>query len=131
MHNYSFGFEGVENANVRIGIKHLVVVVFPVDKLQFKELQLLPCLLQLLLPLLQRLLQLLDKSQVLFLAGPLVEQQLELVVLFLHESDALPVFLNHVGKLLLHLLRPLDLLVDHCLHLPLLLSLQLFLPAYH
>jgi hypothetical protein len=39
---YRFGLEGVQNAHVRVGVEHFVVVVLTVYQLQFEEFQLLP-----------------------------------------------------------------------------------------
>ena len=128
MKSYGFGLEGVQDANVGIGVEHLVVVVLSVNEFKLEKLKLLPGPFEFVLPLLKQLLQFLDKPHILLLAGPVIEELFEFVVLFLHEPDPLLVLLDHSGKFVLHLLRPLDLLVHHPLDFLLLLPLQLLLP---
>lgn len=125
---YCFCLEGVQHTYIRIGVEHLIIVIFSVDELKFEELELLPSSLEFFLSLLKQLLQFLYEPHVFLLAGPIIEKLLQLIILFLHESNPLLILLNHSGKLLLHFLSPLNLFIYHSLDLLLLLSLQLLLP---
>jgi hypothetical protein len=50
--HYCFGLEGIQDADIGIGVEHFVIVILSVNKFQFEELQLLPSLLQLFFTLL-------------------------------------------------------------------------------
>jgi hypothetical protein len=56
MDKYRFSLEGIEYTNIRIGAKHLVVIVFSVDEFQLEEFELLPCFFEFLLSLIESLL---------------------------------------------------------------------------